>query len=55
MTKENFRKLITLKQLINSIYGLTRHIVPNIPKETWDEYQKLRREYAECNGKIEEV
>lgn len=53
MTKENFKKLITLKQLVNSTYGLTQNIVPHVSEETWNEYQKLRKEYASCNGKIE--
>lgn len=54
MTKENFKRLIILKQIIHSTYGVTQNITPKISKEIWDEYQNLRKEYAECNGKIEE-
>lgn len=55
MTKENFKKLIILKQLVHSTYGATQNIVPHISKETWNEYQELRKQYAECNGKILEI
>lgn len=52
MTKEQFRRLLQLKMMVHSTYGLPPKHPDNL-QELYDEYMKLRKMYSECKGKIE--
>lgn len=52
MTKEEYARMIFLKNQINSTYGIPPKKLENVD-ELFDEYIKLREKFTECRGVIE--
>ena len=52
MTKEQYYRLLQLRMIVHSTYGMPPKNPDNID-ELFEEYMKLRKMYSECKGKIE--
>ena len=52
MTKEQYHRMIYLRGIVMSIYGIEKYKSSNKRlNKLFKEYIKLRRMYSDCNGK----
>ena len=52
MTKERYIRMIQLKMMVDSIYGLEAQ--PQCTEELFQEYMELLKEFQECKSKIDD-